>query len=144
MSKFVVFHWVISLFIILVFLAGCNITVTQQNPTPTPQVTNPPQSALVNKTVFIGAGGGYADLVFSATNGQRIRITLTATNSLMEPYGFLQYPDGTTSTYVPPLTTSMNGVNSTELILTQSGIYFFTVFDGSNLGGQVQVKIEVI
>jgi len=144
MHKFILVHSFISLFLVLAFLVGCNIIVTPQNPTPTPQVTNPPQSVLVNTTVSIGSGGGYADLVFSASNGQRIRITLTATNTLMEPYGFLQYPDGTTSTYFPPLATSSNGVNSSELIFTQSGTYIFTVFDGSNLGGQVSVKVEVI
>jgi len=65
-------------------------------------------------------------------------------NISIEPYGFLEYPDGMTSIYTPDLGFSLNGVNTSEIILTQSGTYTYIIFDGSNIGGQINVKIEVI
>ena len=118
-----------------------NICIPNQTPQPTGQQLPP---TLVNTNRTIGAGGGFAEVTFSANNGQRIRITLTGSSSMMEPYGSLEYPDGMTSIYTPDLGSSLNGVNTSELILTQSGTYTYVIFDGSNIGGQVNVKIEMI
>lgn len=96
---------------------------------------------LVDRNVTVPGSGGGVEVIFTAANGDRIRITLTATDTSMEPYGHLQYPDGS-SGYYPPINTAANGQNSVELSLNQTGGYILTVFDGSNQGGQVQVKIE--
>jgi hypothetical protein len=102
-----------------------------------------PPGTLANQVVSIGPGGGWAGIAFRGTSGQRVRITLTASNPIMRPYDYLENPDGTGS-YTPPANTAHNGVNSVEVSLTQTGLYVLTVFDGSNLGGNVTVLVEVI
>lgn len=99
-----------------------------------------PESVLIDQTVTIPGGGGSAEVSFSTSGDQRIQIVLTASNPAMQPYGNLQYPDGT-SQYNPPLNTAANGVNQVEVMLNQTGQYVLTVFDGSNQGGPVSVKI---
>jgi hypothetical protein len=98
---------------------------------------------LLDRSVIVPGGGGGVDVTFMAANGDRIRITLTATDTSIEPYGHLQFPDGSTA-YYPPIDTVVNGQNSIELDLNQTGAYILTIFDGSNQGGQVQVKIELL
>lgn len=102
-----------------------------------------PPNVLVSQTVTVGGGGGWAAVSFDASNGQRIRITLSSTDTRMEPYGFLEYPDGS-SDYYPPCGAAQNGYNSIELLLNQTGRYTLTIFDGANLGGTVTVRVEVI
>ena len=93
--------------------------------------------------VVIPPGGGNAELSFTASNSQRLQIVLTASNPGMQPYGNLQYPDGT-SQYNPAINTAANGANQTEVSVNQSGQFSLTVFDGSNQGGSVSVKVAVL
>jgi hypothetical protein len=95
---------------------------------------------LVDRTVTVPAAGGGADVTFNASNGQTIRITLTGDPNTMQPYGHLGYPDAS-STYFPAHGNESNGVNTGDLLLTQTGGYTLTVFDGANLGGQVAVLV---
>jgi hypothetical protein len=143
MRKFILWLSFFTLFFVLSIAVGCNINTLSPNPTPLPAGQQLP-STIVNTNRTIGAGGGFAEVTFLANNGQRIRITLTGSSSMMEPYGSLEYPDGMTSIYTPDLGSSLNGVNISELILTQSGTYTYIIFDGSNIGGPVNIKIEVI
>ncbi len=113
-----------------------------------PQGQKPPMPApsgtvLVDQTVTLPGGGGSADVSFTASSGQRIQITLTASNASMQPYGNLQYPEGT-SQYTPSINTSANGTNKTETSLDQSGQFGLTLFDGSNQGGSVSVKVMLL
>ncbi len=101
------------------------------------------EQVLVDKTVSVGAGGGAAEVSFNASSGQRIQIVLSAANTSMQPYGNLQYPDGT-GMYNPPLNTAANGTNQAEFVANQTGQYSVTIFDGSNQGGTVSVKIVAL
>jgi hypothetical protein len=98
-------------------------------------------SVLVDKTVSVGAKGGYGNVTFNASKGQKVRITLTAARKTMEPYGNLGNPDGTGG-YFPPNGGSKDGVNTGEMTLSQTGQFTLTVFDGSNEGGNVHVVIQ--
>lgn len=95
----------------------------------------------VEPSVYVGPGGGYADVAFKTAQAGRIRISLTGAAALM-PYGFLQGPGY--SDYFPPMGTSNNGVNVGEVNLGQAGNFILTVFDGNNNGGNVNVRIEVL
>ncbi|MCX6558711.1 MAG: PKD domain-containing protein [Candidatus Aminicenantes bacterium] len=95
----------------------------------------------IERSVFVGPGGGAADVVFKTVQSGRIRISLNGAATLM-PYGYLQGPGY--SDYFPPMGTSNNGVNIGELNLTQAGNFTLTVFDGNNDGGNINVRIEVI
>ncbi len=97
---------------------------------------------LIEQSVTVAAGGGGADVVFSGSNGQIIRITMKAATNSMEPYGYLTNPDGATGEYYPPLGSAQNGQSSAEVTLTQTGSYNLTVYDGSNQGGIIVVTIE--
>lgn len=103
----------------------------------------PSESVLVNKTVTIAGGGGGAELSFNASTGQKISITLKAANTSMEPYGYLEYPGGSAD-YYPSLDTVKNAANTIEIRLNRTGQYNFTIFDGSNQGGDVLVKITIL
>jgi len=94
----------------------------------------------IDQTVNIPAGGGSAEIAFDISNGQWAHIQLTAGNSSMQPYGSLQYPDGA-SVDCPPIVTTANGANQADVLLTDSGHYTLTLFDGSNQGGPVSAKI---
>lgn len=98
------------------------------------------ESVLVDRTVTVAGGGGGVERSFNASSGQRIRIVLPASTASMQPYGHLQYPSGT-STYSPPLETAAGGANKIEVTLNQSGAYVLTIFDGSNQGGTVSLRI---
>jgi hypothetical protein len=98
---------------------------------------------LVEQDVTVPGGGGGFDVSFSGNNGQRIRITLRASNTSMQPYGFLVNPDDT-GEYTPLNDTAQNGENMSEVTLNQTGTYVLTIFDGSNIGGAVHVRVEVI
>jgi hypothetical protein len=94
--------------------------------------------------VTVPPGGGFSpEIPIFVDKEQTIRITLTASNTSMQPYGYLDYPGGG-GDYVPPLQTAQNGTNSIELTLDQIGTYQFLVLDGANIGGTVHVKIEVL
>jgi len=98
---------------------------------------------LVSQSVNIAPQGGGQQVTFSGTTGQTIRITLTAAaGSAMEPYGQLQLPD-TSTLDTPPIGTVQNGANTSTVALTQTGTYTLFIFDGSNLGGQVAVLVEI-
>jgi len=103
---------------------------------------------LVDTSGPVGSQGGAFEVRFSANNGWQIRITLrdssvspNASTIPMEPYGYITNPDGTGDYYLPN-GAAQNGQNSAELTLTQTGTYTLTVFDGTNQGGTVSVKIE--
>ncbi|MCX6090917.1 MAG: hypothetical protein NTX88_11220 [Candidatus Atribacteria bacterium] len=141
-------HVGFALLLFTFVLGGCTTIIVSSTPNPTSTsqtpAPSPTSSVLVLTTVTVGPSGGFADVFFTTSNGKKIRITLTATNPSQEPYGYLQYPDGNTTLYTPSIETSGNGVNSSELVLTQTGQYTLTVFDGSNQGGTVNVKIEIV
>jgi hypothetical protein len=119
----------VSVGLLAVFLIGCSGAASSST-----------ETVLVDRTVIVAGGGGGAEITFTATSGQKILITLTASNTNMEPYGHLEYPDGTAQ-YYPPLDTAKNGTNAIELALNLAGKYTLTVFDGTNRGGNVVVKI---
>jgi hypothetical protein len=116
-------------------LAGCGDDDDNGSPTA-------PGTTLVDQSVTVAGGGGSAEVSFSANNGQKIRITLTASSD-MQPYGYLTYPNGT-GEYYPDLQTAQNGMNSIELTLNQTGAYALAIMDGTNRGGAVQVKVEIL
>ena len=125
-----------SLCIVLVMVfSGC--AGDDDNGSPTS-----PGTVLVERDVTVPGGGGTADVTFSGSSGQNIRITLTASPNV-EPYGYLTYPDGE-GEYYPELQTAQNGANSVELTLNQTGTYTLGIMDGTNQGGTVHVKVEVI
>jgi hypothetical protein len=125
---------------------ACNFSLTRPVATQVPQ-PQPPIPAgttvLIDQIVTVPGGGGFVEVSFNASNGQRIQILLSAANPSMQPYGSLQYPNGT-SADIPPINTVANGVNTVEIVLNQTGQYSLTVFDGSNQGGAVSVKIVVV
>jgi len=97
---------------------------------------------LLDKTVSVAAGGGSAEVSFEAMKGQKVKIELKAASSTMEPYGYLQRPNGKEE-YRPTIETSKNAKNESEFIADKKGRYNLTLFDGSNLGGKVSVIITV-
>ncbi len=105
--------------------------------------TTPAQNILVDQGVVVPAGGNTAEVVFSAGQGQRIRISLQAKDKALQPYGYLTFPDGD-GKYLPLLDHSQEGSNTGEIVLPQAGDYTLAVMDGSNLGGQVTLKIEIL
>ncbi len=102
--------------------------------------TNP---LVADETVQVGAEGGFGTITFEAVANNEYKITLTGTPATMEPYGSLAAPNGAAAD-VPGNGGSTNGVNSEKVILTQTGQYTLTVFDGSNQGGSAAVKIELV
>jgi len=95
---------------------------------------------IVDSRVTVGGGGGAAYLSFQGQSGKLVRITLTSAAS-MAPYGFIEPPGGN-ATYTPPHQNASNGSNTAEVVLTgTSGQVSYTVFDGNNVGGAVQVQI---
>ena len=147
----------------IAFLLGCSVFTATSQPLPV-QPGQPPQQqpplqqpgtsgqqpgapgpapselVLIDQMVTVAGGGGSAEVSFTASTGQRIQILLSASSPGMQPYGNLQYPDGT-SQYNPPLNTAANGTNQVEINLNQNGQFTLTIFDGSNQGGTVSVKI---
>ncbi len=99
---------------------------------------------LVNQVVNVPGGGGGGEVSFYATSGQTIRITLTAAQTSMLPYGHLETPDGSGEDYLPPLETASNGSNTIQVTLTQTVTYRLVIFDGSNEGGNVTVRVELL
>lgn len=95
---------------------------------------------LLDKTVSVGASGGYAEVSFEALKGQKVKIELTAASETMEPYGHLKRPGGKEE-YRPAIETAKNAVNASDFIADKKGRYGLTVFDGSNLGGKVTVTV---
>lgn len=99
---------------------------------------------LADQDVTVPPDGGFSpEIPIFVDKEQTIRITLTASNTSMQPYGYLDYPGGG-GDYYPPLQTAQNGTNSIEVTLDQIGTYQFLVLDGANIGGTVHVKIEVL
>ena len=98
---------------------------------------------LAEEIVTVGGEGGHAGIPFRAENGRKILITMLADSYTMEPYGYLSPPEGE-GTYTPKNGRSVSGLNSPEVTLNQGGNYVLTVFDGSNWGGGVHVRIELL
>jgi hypothetical protein len=98
---------------------------------------------LVEKEIEVPGGGNTAEVIIHGEVGQRILITLEAKNSPVEPYGYLTYPDGS-GEYLPSIDTIREGKNSAEITLSQKGDYTLAVMDGSNEGGTVYIKVEVL
>ena len=119
----------------VMMLSGCN---GDDNSSPTG-----PGTVLLEQDVTVPGGGGVSgEVTFSASSGLTIRITLTASNT-MQPFGYLTFPNGQGG-YYPANETAQNGMNTVDLLLTQGGTYRLTVMDGTNIGGTVHVKVEVI
>ncbi len=100
----------------------------------------PSQSVQIDQKVNIPGGGGSVEITFDISSGQWVHIQLTAGDPSMQPYGSMQYPDGASVDY-PSLNTTANGMNQADILLTDNGRYTLTLFDGSNQGGPVSVKI---
>ena len=96
---------------------------------------------LVQTTVTVPAGGGQGGISFDASKGQTLHVTMSSRAPAVEPYGYLQEPDGT-SEYFPKNESAKPGSNAGEMVVNATGPHQLTVFDGSNTGGEVAVKIE--
>lgn len=122
----------------LVGKVSATVTVTSGAETKTCTVDI---AVAVDKTVDVPAGGGKAQLPVQGKQGQALQITLTAADTTLEPYGYLEMPDAT-GVYVPEDGNAASGVNSGQVTLTQDGAHVYHVHDSQNIGGQVNVKIE--
>ncbi len=121
--------------VLVLIMIACNmISSTSSN------TQEPSNLILLDQTAAIPGGGGSTEVSFKADSRQRIQILLSASNATVQPYASLQSPDGT-STYHPPINTAANGMNQVEIPLNQTGQYTLTLFDGSNQGGTVSVKV---
>ncbi len=129
-----IFTFVLALALITI---ACNVLSAS------PRAQEPASPVLLDRTATISGGGGSAEVSFKASSGGRIQILLSASNTAVQPYASLQYPDGT-SVYNPPINTAVNGVNQVEIPLNQTGQYTLTLFDGSNQGGTVSVKVVAL
>jgi hypothetical protein len=98
---------------------------------------------IADEHVMVGAGGGFASIPFSAEAGQRILVLMLSQSSTMEPYGYLEALEGE-GIYTPENGKAVDGMNSSEVTITQGGSYTLTVFDGANEGGSVHVRIELL
>ncbi len=127
----------------LIFIIITVVSIACSILSASPRAQEPSSPILLDRTVTIPGGGGSAEVAFKASSGQRIQILLSASNTSVQPYASLQYPDGS-SVYNPPINTAANGVNQVEIPLNQTGQYTLTLFDGSNQGGTVSVKIVVL
>jgi hypothetical protein len=74
---------------------------------------------LAEEIVMVGGGGGFANLPFSADANEEGACT-------------------------PENGTSVRGKNTSEVTLSRGGSYTLMVFDGSNRGGGVHVRIELL
>ena len=122
----------------LVGKVSATVTVTSGAETKTCSVAI---AVAVDKTVDVPAGGGKAQLPLQGEQGQTLQITLTASDTSLEPYGYLEMPDAT-GVYVPEDGNAAGGANSGQVTLTQDGAHVYYVHDSQNIGGQVNVKIE--
>jgi hypothetical protein len=108
-----------------------------------------PLNLPVDTEVTVAADGGAATVMFRGTSGQTVRISLTATPLSLpatlphQPYGSLATPGGGES-YTPPSESASNRQNTADVALTETGTYTLTVFDGTNQGAKVRVRIERI
>jgi hypothetical protein len=93
--------------------------------------------------VVVPGGGGSAQVSFSSLQGQTLSVTLTAADSSLVPYAYLEAPDSS-GAYLPDIGTAQGGSNSGQLTLTQSGGYVLTVFDAASTGGTIQVVVGPI
>lgn len=98
---------------------------------------------LAEEVVTVAGEGGAAEISFSAAVGQKILITMLSESFRMEPYGYLE-PSNGEGFYTPENGQSVSGLNSSEVSLSQGGNFTLTVFDGSNRGGVVHVRIELL
>lgn len=110
---------------------GSNDTLVAQGP------------ILAEDDVTILPGGGGSEVPIFADSGLTIRITMTASDNSMQPYGYLEYPGGS-GEYHPSQDTAQNGTNTAVVTLPQAGFYQLIVFDGTSTGGTVHVKVEII
>lgn len=94
---------------------------------------------VLERDVTVGGEGGYANIMFSARRGQTIHIQMSgpAENA---PYGHLEGPGR--EGYYPPNEGAHDGANACDLAMQGSGRFTLTVFDGSNRGGRIHVRIE--
>lgn len=113
---------------------------------PRPGTYQPPATAslpgriLADTTVNVAPQGGGANLQFSVfPAGRRVRVLLQALSPGMMPYGHLSHPRG--ERYFPTVNTAQGGMNDATTILPYQGQYTLTVFDSTNRGGQVRVRV---
>ncbi len=98
---------------------------------------------IADERVMVGSAGGYATIPFDAQANQKVLILMLSEAATMEPYGYLETPDGE-GAYTPENGRAVNGQNSSEVTIGSSGRYTLTVFDGANEGGRVHVRIELL
>jgi hypothetical protein len=129
--------------LILVMLAGIALFLTccATSPRALPPVRG--IRILAEEVVTVAGEGGAAEIPFSAKVGQKILITMLSESFRMEPYGYLEAPNGD-GFYTPENGQSAGGLNSSEVTTAEGGGYTLTVFDGSNRGGVVHVRIELL
>lgn len=105
-----------------------------------PVTASVPGRILADTTVNVAPRGGGANLQFSVfPAGRRVRILLQALSPGMMPYGHLSHPQG--ERYFPTVNSARGGVNDGTTILPYQGQYTLTVFDSTNRGGQVRVRV---
>jgi hypothetical protein len=106
----------------------------------------PPPSAagrlLVNRTLNVAGGGGGTSLKFTVRAGRRVRITLRSDTPQVRPYGHLSHSRW--EAYFPLNSTARPGYNQGVTLLRHGGSYTLTVYDGSNQGGRVNVKVVAL
>lgn len=130
----------VTCFLVGVSLSGCG--GGDDNGNGGGGTNQPPVSVILAETdVTVGPTGGFANVSFTASNGNTVRITLEATIPSTIPYGYVQPPSGD-GLYCPTQATAQNGVNVGELVITRTGSHTLTVYDGSNAGGTVHVEVE--
>lgn len=119
---------------------GAGLTVTSGAET---QGCSVQLAVALDAQVVVPGGGGSAPVSFSSLQGQTLQVTLTAADTSLVPYAYLEAPDSS-GAYLPDIGTARGGSNSGQLTLTQSGGYVLTVFDASSTGGTIQVVVGPI
>ncbi len=100
-------------------------------------------AVIADEEVMVGSAGGYGTVPFDAEAQQKVLILMLARATTMEPYGYLETPDGE-GTYTPENGKAVNGWNSSEVTIPSGGHFTLTVFDGANEGGSVHVRVELL
>ena len=95
----------------------------------------------IDTQVTVPAGGGKDQITLDGVKGQTLNITLTAADTTLVPYGYMENPDSTGS-YVPDENTAKDGKNSGQVTLTQDGTHTLQILDAMNQGGVVTVIVE--
>ena len=103
-----------------------------------------PSNVVVKDNLMnIAQGGGSVQVMFSGLAGQTIKITLTGRVTGMVPYAQLIAPNGG-STTVPAASSASKGINTGQATLAQTGGYTLIVYDNTQVGGGVTIRVELV